>query len=156
MLKLIRSLLAVPEPLGPSQRLRAYSERDRPITQTDVVADQGGWCIDVRSKGSIPLFELADLAAEQSLLAYRAELKTANLKGKAYLEMWCRFPGQGEFFSRDLAHTVSGTRDWSRHEAPFYLKKGQRPDLLKLNLAVEGTGKVWIRNIEVLRTPLSR
>jgi hypothetical protein len=40
-------------------------------------------------------------------------------------------------------------------EIPFYLKKGQRPDLIKLNLAIEGSGKVWIRDVELLKTPLS-
>jgi hypothetical protein len=51
--------------------------------------------------------------------------------------------------------TVSGTTDWARYEITFYLKRGQRPDLIKLNLAVEGVGKVWLRNIELLQTPLS-
>jgi hypothetical protein len=32
------------------------------------------------------------------------------------------------------------------------LKKGERPDLIKLNLAVEGRGKVWIKEVELLRS----
>jgi len=31
---------------------------------------------------------------------------------------------------------------------------GQRPDLIKLNLAVEGAGTAWIRDVEVLQTQL--
>jgi len=48
---------------------------------------------------------------------------------------------------------VKGTTGWSSYEVPFRLRKGQRPDLLKLNLAVEGRGKVWIKDIELLKTP---
>jgi len=36
----------------------------------------------------------------------------------------------------------------------FHLKRGQKPDLIKLNLAVEGTGKVRIQDVELLQTPL--
>ncbi len=45
--------------------------------------------------------------------------------------------------------------DWSSHEVPFYLKKGQRPDLIKLNVVFEGGGTVWIRALELLQTPLA-
>jgi hypothetical protein len=69
--------------------------------------------------------------------------------------MWCRFPGRGEFFSKGLHHAVKGTTDWVSCETPFRLKKGQRPDLLKLNLVVEGRGKVGIKDVQLLRTPLS-
>ena len=81
-------------------------------------------------------------------------MKTEGLEGRAFLEMWCRLPGRGEFFSKGLQQTVSGTTDWARYEIPFYLKKNQRPDLIKLNLAVEGAGKIWLRNIELTQTPL--
>jgi len=69
--------------------------------------------------------------------------------------MWCRLPGRGEFFSKGVDQAVEGTTDWVSCEIPFYLKKGQRPDLIKLNLAIEGSGKVWIRDVELLKTPLS-
>jgi hypothetical protein len=68
--------------------------------------------------------------------------------------MWCRFPGKGEFFSRDLAHALTGSNDWASFETPFFLKKGEQPDLIKLNLVVKGTGKVWIKDIEVLKGQL--
>lgn len=37
---------------------------------------------------------------------------------------------------------------------PFHLKKGPRPDLLELNLVLEGAGTVWIKDVGVLQTPL--
>ena len=89
------------------------------------------------------------------MLTYRAELKSAGVERGAYLEMWCRLPGRGEFFSKGLHDKLTGTTDWSSHEVPFHLKKGQRPDLVKLNVAFEGGGTVWIRAVELLRTPLA-
>jgi hypothetical protein len=101
------------------------------------------------------LFELEDPEAQQCLITYRARIKSDGLAGRAFLEMWCRFPGRGEFFSKGFHQSVSGTTEWASYEIPFYLKKGQRPDLIKLNLVVEGIGKVWIKDVELLRTPLS-
>ena len=87
-------------------------------------------------------------------MIYQAKLKTKNVKGKAYLEMWCRFPGKGEFFSKGLQTPVSGTTDWASCQTPFFLKEGERPDLIKLNLVIEGTGTVSIKDIEVTKGPL--
>jgi hypothetical protein len=44
--------------------------------------------------------------------------------------------------------------DWGSYEVAFRLAQGQRPDLIKLNLAVEGAGTVWIKDVELLQTPL--
>ena len=43
------------------------------------------------------------------MVTYRAQMKTANVQVGTYLEMWCQFPGQGEFFSKGLHHAVKGT-----------------------------------------------
>jgi hypothetical protein len=64
-------------------------------------------------------------------------------------------PGCGEFFSRGIDQPVKGTTDWGSFETSFILRKGQRADLLKLDLVVEGPGKVRIKDIELLRTPVS-
>jgi hypothetical protein len=42
---------------------------------------------------------------------------------------------------------VSGTTDWASYEVPFFLKKSERPDLIKLNVVIEGSGTVWIKDI---------
>lgn len=154
MLDWLRSLFRPPEPAGPAQRIRLFGPADRPITRDGVTVDQGGWRIESREKRTVQLFEVADPGAEQCILTYRVQMKTENVQGGAYLEMWCRFPGRGEFFSRGLHHKVKGTTGWASYENPFFLKKGQRPDLLKLNLAVEGPGSVWLKDVEVLRTAL--
>jgi hypothetical protein len=118
-------------------------------------AEQGAWRVDATGQETIRLFEVRDPGVEQCLLSYRAELKTKGLNGRAFLEMWCRLPGRGEFFSKGYQQAVSGTVNWASYEIPFYLKRGQRPDLLKLNLVIEGHGTVWLRNIELLQTPLA-
>lgn len=155
MLKWLRSLFSAPQPAGPPQVVQAFAPGKATITQSGIRADQGGWRIDATEKQTIRLFEVESPAVEQCLLTYRAELKAEGLKGRAFLEMWCRLPGQGEFFSKGVHQAVSGTTSWGRYEIPFYLKTGQKPDLIKLNLAVEGAGTVWLRNIELLKTPLA-
>ena len=150
----LKSLFKRPGPAGPPRPIRAFSTSSPPITQDGVTVDQNGWRIDAREKRTVRLFEVPVVDIEQCLVTYRARMKTENVQGGAYLEMWCRFPRQGEFFSKGLHHTVKGTTDWASYEAPFYLMKGQRPDLIKLNLVCEGAGTVWIKEVELLQTPL--
>jgi len=82
-------------------------------------------------------------------------LQSQNLDGKAYLEMWLRFPGKGEFFSRGLDRPITGTMSWMTSTIPFFLQAGQKPDLIRLNLVVAGKGRVWIDDVRLLRQPLS-
>lgn len=75
----------------------------------------------------IKLFEVNDIDIENAQIIYKANLKTENMTDKVYLEMWCVFPGLGEFFSRSLQSLLTGTTDWSVVETPFLLQKGQKP-----------------------------
>jgi hypothetical protein len=154
MFEWLKSMFKPPKPAGPPQRIRAFGPSDRPIIQDGVAAEGNGWRIESREKRTVRLFEVPNPGAEQCMLTYRARMKAANLQGGAYLEMWCRLAGQGEFFSKGLHQKVAGTTDWGSYEVPFYLKKGQRPDLIKLNLTVEGAGTVWMKDLELLKTPL--
>ena len=154
MLERLRSRFKQPEPSGPPETLRMFRPSDHPIAESGVSWDEDAWRIEAREASSVPLFEVSEPGVEHCLLTYRAELRTTDLERGAYLEMWCRLPGRGEFFSKGLNQKVTGTTRWSSREVPFYLKAGQRPDLIRLNVAFEGAGTVWIRNVEVLRTPL--
>jgi len=78
-------------------------------------------------------------------------LRTEDLEGSAYLEMWCGFPGQGEFFSRALDTAVSGDTDWVSQETTFILQEGQNPENVRLNLIVDGAGTVWIDDLRLFR-----
>ena len=143
-----------PEPAGSPETVRAFGRSDRPIAESGVSPDDDAWRIETREAGSVRLFEVAEPGVERCMLTYRAELRTAEVEGGAYLEMWCRFPGRGEFFSKGLHQKAKGTTAWSSYEVPFYLKAGQRPDLIRLDVAFEGAGTLWIRNVELLQTPL--
>jgi hypothetical protein len=50
---------------------------------------------------------------------------------------------------------VSGTVNWARYEIPLYLKRDQKPNLIKLNVFVEGPGTVWLRDVELLKSALA-
>ena len=154
MLDWLKSLFRPPEPAGPPRTVRAFAPSDQPITRDGVVLTGDGWRIDAGDTRTVCLFEIPDPGVEQCTLAYRARMKTANVRGRAYLEMWCQFPGGGDYFSKGFHHAVRGANDWASCETPFYLKKGQRPELIKLNLVVEGGGTVWLKDLELRETPL--
>ncbi len=100
------------------------------------------------------LYEVTGLDVEEARLIYRAKVRTQGIQGKAYLEMWVEVPGLGQFFSRGLDQPLRGTSDWVTLETPFLLEKGQRADLAKLNLVIDGPGTAWIDEIELLQSPL--
>jgi hypothetical protein len=119
-----------------------------------VVSSDGAGSLRVTgAPATVLLFETGDVDVENARLIYQARLRIEKLEGKAYLEMWCRFPGKGEFFSRGLHHAISGTTGWVSVETYFSLKKGENPDNVKLNLVVDGAGTAWIDDIRLLKGP---
>jgi hypothetical protein len=139
-----------------------------PLDSLDQVITKSGVTIDptvtTDGRGSIKVvaegpttFRVAEIevpSVESARLIYRARVRSEDLRGKAYLEMWCVFPGQGEFFSRALQSPLSGTNDWTSQETPFFLKAGQIPSRVKLNLVVEGAGTVWLDQVVLAKAPL--
>lgn len=131
------------------------------ITQSDVELDRqvssdggGSLRINATQPTVVRLFEVSDVDIENARLIYQAKLRTEGVTGQVYLEMWCHFAGKGEFFSRGLQTPLSGTTDWTTEETPFFLKKGENPDNVKLNLVINGTGTAWIDDIRLLKGPL--
>jgi len=114
----------------------------------------GSLRIDAAKPTTIRLFETGDIDIENARLIYQAHLRTENVEGQVYLEMWCHFDGVGDAFSRGLATPLTGTTDWTTEETPFFLKKGENPDNVKLNLVINGKGTVWIDDIRLLKGPL--
>lgn len=114
----------------------------------------GSFVIHAQRPMTVHLYETRDIDVDNARLEYRAKIKTKDVKGRVYLEMWCLFPGKGEYFSRDLASPVTGSTDWSKEMTPFFLKKGENPENVKLNLVVDGVGTVWIDDIQLIRGPL--
>ena len=122
---------------------------------TAVSSDQkGSLRVDATGPTVVALFEVTDVSIEDAVLVYQAAVQSEGLEGQAFLEMWVRIPGKGEFFSRGLDHPLSGTMSWMTVSTPFFLEAGQKPDLIRLNLSINGKGKVWIDDISLLRQPL--
>jgi len=121
------------------------------------ISSDGNGSLRVTAAGplTVRLYETGDIPVDNARLIYQARLRTENVQGQAFLEMWCRFPGKGEFFSRALQAPLSGTTQWSSQETPFFLKHGEDPDEIKLNLVINGTGTVWIDDIRLIKGPLN-
>ena len=148
--------VTTPVPVALPETIKVYAPPEVTITQAGVETREWGWQLTAAGKTVFRLFECPLADVDQCMLTYRAQLRSENLKGKAYLEMWCRIPGRGEFFSRGLAQPITGTTDWASYETPFHLKAGEAPDLIKLNFVTKGAGRVSMKDIELLRTPLNR
>ena len=118
---------------------------------SDISSDQGGSLrITATSPATVRLFQTGDISIDNARLIYQARLRTEEVNGQVYLEMWCHFPGKGEFFSRALHAPLTGTTEWTSQETPFFLKEGDDPDDIKLNLVINGTGTVWIDDVRLM------
>jgi hypothetical protein len=121
----------------------------------DISSDgNGSLRIEVTQPTTIRLFETGDMDIESARLVYQAKVRTENVRGKVFLEMWCCFPDKGEFFSKGLMQSLTGTVDWITLKTPFLLKEGENPDNIKLNLVIDGRGTVWIDDIKLLKVLL--
>jgi len=139
-----------------------------PVNSMDGIITRSGVRIDKKvssdGKGSlritandptvVRLFEVRGLDVEDARLIYQAKVRTKNIEGQVFLEMWCHFPGRGDFFSRGLQSPLTGTTEWTTIETPFFLKKGEKPDYVKLNLVINGKGTAWIDDIRLIKGPL--
>lgn len=117
----------------------------------EISSDENG-SLKIVSEGPtvIQLFETGDLDVEDIMLTYNAKVKTENVQGQVYLEMWCIFEDKGEYFSRGLDNTIAGSNDWTKLETNFFLQSGENPNNIKLNLVIAGTGTVWIDDIRLV------
>jgi hypothetical protein len=156
MLRWLKSIFLPkpPKPAGPPQVVRAVVGDEAPLTRDHVTKDGDAWRIRADAPGLVRLFDIELPRLEQCMLTYRLRLKSQEVARGVYLEMWCRVAGLGEFFSKGLMQKVRGTTDWAEYEVPFYLKEGQPADLVKLGLTFEGPGTVWVKDVQVLQTPL--
>ncbi|MCX5801441.1 MAG: hypothetical protein NTX17_08655 [Candidatus Eisenbacteria bacterium] len=120
-----------------------------------MISSDGNGSLRIAAQEStvVRLFETGDVNVENATLIYQARLRTERAEGNVYLEMWCSFPGRGEFFSRGLTMPLTGTTDWTTVEIPFFLQGGQNPDNLKLNLVITGAGTVWVDDVRIIKAP---
>jgi hypothetical protein len=142
------------EPAGPPERVRGYTVSDYPLAK-DLTVEEDAWRIEFTEARIVDLFEMEQPEIDKAELTFRAQLRTENAQGRVYLEMRCRFPGGEQSVAREPADQgATGTADWSPHEARLRLKPGQRPDQIMMSLAGQGAGIVWVKDVELLRTPL--
>jgi hypothetical protein len=114
------------------------------------ISADGRGSFRVDASGERTVVQLADVAIEAPKLprlSYRARLRSERVAGRAYLELWVKLKGEGESFARTLHSPLSGTSDWSTHEAQFLLEPDQAPTRAKLNVVIEGSGTVWVDTI---------
>jgi hypothetical protein len=131
------------------------------VTQSGVEIDKqnsadgnGSLRITATESTVVRLFEVGDIDIENARLIYQAKVRTEEVEGKVFLEMWCHFASKGGFFSRGLQNPLTGTTGWTTEEIFFFLKDGENPDTVKLNLVIDGKGTAWIDDIHLLRGPL--
>jgi hypothetical protein len=140
----------------PAELVKAFGPfSDTPLSTSAKLAD-GAWSISVASSETVRLFEVPEPLSSggqgRPALTYRARMKSDDLQGRAYLEMWCRFEGEGEFFSRGFQNALMGPDNWATVETSFSIPSRKRPDLVRLNLVVEGKGTILIKDVELLKT----
>jgi hypothetical protein len=156
MIRWLRSLFAglqPPEPTGPPRKRGMVESSQTPISAKAVwVGDE----LKVHSgePDTVRLFEVPLDDEEQCALGFRFQMMSKDVAGSVYPEIWVRIPGRGEFFSKGMNQQFRGTNDWSRCELPFYLKAGQRADLLKFNLVFSCAGTAGVKSMELYSTPL--
>lgn len=147
-------------PAGDDMLIRKFScdSLEGVIHQNGIAVDtkvkkegRGALRVDLSEPMIVRLFETGDVDIEDAALVYQARLRTEDLQGRVYLEMWCRFEDKGEFFSRGIDETLSGTANWTRLEIPFFLKAGENPDNVKLNVVCEGKGSFWVDDIRLIK-----
>jgi tRNA A-37 threonylcarbamoyl transferase component Bud32 len=147
------------DPIQPGRKRVARFNPDNDVTiAVDGVSrvhreGQAMWEFRTNQTRSFPLFEIGRAQVDQCILSFQASMKTEGVAERAYLEMMCRLP-EGEASSKGFHHAVQGTNGWANYSTPFFLQAGQRPELIRLNLVIEGKGTVWIRDIEVFAMPL--
>lgn len=100
---------------------------------------------------SVSLFRVPLEGVEDTVLWYKAAVRAQGATGKAYLELWCEFPGGNRYFSRALDQSLTGTTGWRHSQTPFFLKEGHQPRAVLLGVRFEGPGAVWIDDVRLVK-----
>jgi hypothetical protein len=162
-------LLHLPLPVTSQGRsdetvIHRYTRSDKPITAEYVDEGKEGWRFTTHDAKKFRLFELTKPEADNCRLIFRAQLKSTEAR-EAYLRMIARFPGEeGALDTIGKRVTAAeGDTNWTTYEVTLDLKPGQRPEMIELNLQMEGRkrdepglkakNQVWIKDIELLKAP---
>ncbi|HOD51049.1 MAG TPA: hypothetical protein PKY01_10240 [Candidatus Hydrogenedentes bacterium] len=103
---------------------------------------------------SMLLYESPNPGVDNCTVWCEASLRGEGLKNIAYLEMWCDFGENGQYFSRGLDQLLQGDADWRKVRIPFFLKSGEKPARFLIGVRMEGPGTVWLDDITLSRDAL--
>lgn len=129
------------------------------VVTTDMVAFDPGFSADgkgslkvtVEQPATVQLFEVPAPGAESAKYIFRAKVNMKDLLGDANLQMIIRFRNGGEV---NAYQTVKGPGAWTPMEVFGIVQKGQKPDMVRLNLLVNGTGTCWVDDVHLVQQPL--
>ncbi|MBS4034771.1 MAG: hypothetical protein KGZ85_09920 [Ignavibacterium sp.] len=117
-----------------------------------VISSDGNGSLKITTEAPtiVQLYKTGNLDVEDATINFSAKVKTENVQGQVYLEMWCVFGESGEYFSRGLDRSIAGSNDWTSLETDFFLKSGENPDNIRLNIVIAGTGTVWVDDVRLV------
>ncbi len=105
--------------------------------------------------GRLRLYELDDVGPIEGTLVFSGFLRSRDLAGSAFLELWCHPADGNPAFVRGLPRRVSGTSDWTAQEVFFREPETCRePSSVELNVVIQGAGIVWIDNLGLWDVPV--
>jgi len=119
-------------------------------------ADGGG---SLRAESTRPrtvhLYEVRNpRGLEGRLIVLTAQLKSVGIRGRAFPELWIHAAGRNEVQARNPAGVIVQTRNWTPVRIEYRCERGERPELLRVNLVIDGIGRAWIDDIHITSEPL--
>ncbi len=113
---------------------------------------KGSLKVTVDQPATVNLFEVAAPGVENAKYIYRANVNMKDLLGDVNLQMVIHFKNGGEV---NAYQTVKGQGAWTPMEVFGIVQKGQKPDMVKLNLLISGQGSCWVDDVHLVQQPLS-
>ena len=122
------------------------------------VSQDGGGSLRVvtgEEGGRLRLYRVDDLGPIEGSLLYTGFLRSEDLTGAAFFELWCH-PAEGNpSFVRGVARRVAGTSDWKPQELGFsHPDTCKKPASVELNVVIQGAGTVWIDDLRLWDVPV--
>jgi hypothetical protein len=127
------------------------------VFDRDVSQDGGGSLRVVTGEdgGRLRLYRIDDVGPVDGALLYTGFLKSQDLQGMAYFELWCHPADGNPAFVRGVARRVEKSSDWKPQELSFSQPETcTDPVSVELNVVIQGAGTVWIDNLRLWDVPV--